>query len=63
MAQETVQEGSSLVEEQVKKTGELISGANKAAGDAANSGLDIFDKYFFFTPLASQFWSWIVWKI
>lgn len=55
MAQETVQEGSSLVEEQVKKTGELISGANKAAGDAANSGLDIFDKYFFFTPLASQF--------
>lgn len=38
MASEKVQEAAHVVEDQVKKAGELVTGAQKSASDAASSG-------------------------
>lgn len=38
MAAEKAQEAAHVVEDQVKKVGELVGGATKTANDAASSG-------------------------
>lgn len=46
IAAEKAQEAAHVVEDQVKKAGELIGGAQQSAESAANSGLKLCNTYF-----------------